>query len=89
MNMHLLFAVVSLVAQVVGLLACGFMVYDIVTLPESLVEQAAGDAALSRQIILDTAISYAPWIIPGIVGAIAMRVLILRGRVPGTDNEDD
>jgi len=71
-------AVVSLLAQVTGLLSLAFFVYDLATLPHELIEQAAGDTTLIQQFILETVLSYRSWIGAGVVGAIVAWLLILK-----------
>jgi len=87
--MRLLLATASLVAQVVGLLALGFMMYDVFTLPDTLVAQAAGDTATFRQYILEAVVSYGPWIALGIAGAITMWLLMRRNRISDADHEEN
>lgn len=68
----------SVAAQVVGLLSIGFMVFDLATLPESLMTQAADTAAVN-QYIYETVVSYGAWVGAGMVAAIVAWLLILKG----------
>ncbi len=67
------------IAQIVGLLSIGFMVFDLATLPESLMAQAADDTALVNQYIYETVVSYGAWVGAGMVAAIVAWLLILKG----------
>lgn len=78
--MYRLLAVASVVAQVIGLLSFGFMMYDIFTLPPALTEQIGGDTVRDQQYVLETVLSYLAWVTAGIVGAIVAWLLILKNR---------
>jgi len=71
---------ISVLAQVIGLLSIVFLVVDIVTLPDSLIEQAAGETALVNQYLVETIESYRWWLPAGAVGGIVAWLLILKGR---------
>ena len=73
-------AAVSIIAQLAGFLALGWMFYDLFTLPEALLESAGGDTELLQQYIVETVVSYQPGIGIGALGAIATWLLILKGR---------
>lgn len=77
--MYRLIAALCLVALSIGLLALGFLVYDLLTLPDALIESAAGESGLPRKYIVETAVSYGPWLAIGLAGVIG--VWILRARV--------
>ena len=70
----------SVAAQLVGLLGIGFMVFDLATLPESLMAQAADNTALANQYVYETVASYGAWVGAGMVAAIVAWLLILRGK---------
>jgi len=70
----------SLITQVVGLLSIGFMVFDLATLPETLMAQAADDTALVNQYVFETVASYGAWVGAGVAGAIVAWLLILKGK---------
>ena len=70
----------SLITQIVGLLSIGFMVFDLATLPESLMAQAADDTALVNQYVFETVASYGAWIGAGLAAALVAWLLILRGK---------
>ena len=70
----------SVAAQLVGLLSIGFMVFDLATLPESLMAQAADNTALANQYVYETVASYGAWVGAGMVAAIVAWLLILRGK---------
>jgi len=72
-------AIASVITQVAGLLSIGFMVFDLATLPESLMAQAADDSALVNQYLYETVVSYAAWVGAGVVAAIVAWLLILKG----------
>ncbi len=77
--MYRVIAALCLVALSTGLLALGFLVYDLLTLPDALIENAAGDSGLLRQYLVETAVSYGPWLAIGLVGVIG--VWMLRARM--------
>jgi len=54
------------------------MIYDLLTLPQSLIEHADGDSARVQQFIIETVLSYRLWIGVGFVGAIVTWLLILK-----------
>ena len=70
----------SVITQIVGLLSIGFMVFDLATLPESLMAQAADDTALVDQYVFETVASYGAWIGAGLAAALVAWLLILRGK---------
>ena len=70
----------SVITQIVGLLRIGFMVFDLATLPESLMAQAADDTALVDQYVFETVASYGAWIGAGLAAALVAWLLILRGK---------
>ena len=70
----------SLITQIVGLLSIGFMVFDLATLPESLMAQAPDDTALVNQYVFETVASYGAWIGAGLAAALVAWLLILRGK---------
>ena len=70
----------SLTTQVVGLLSLGFMVFDLATLPESLMAQAPEDTPLVNQYVFDTVASYGAWVGAGLAAAIVAWLLILKGQ---------
>lgn len=69
----------SVAVQAVGLLGIGFMVFDLATLPDSLVEQGALEEALVSPYIYETVASYAGWLGTGLAAAIVAWLLILKG----------
>ncbi len=77
--MYRVLAALCLVALSIGLLALGFLVYDLLTLPDALIENAAGDSGLLRQYIIETAVSYGLWLGIGLAGVIG--VWMLRARM--------
>jgi len=68
----------TLVAQIIGLLSLVFLVFDLATLPRSLVEQGASDNALINQYIYETVASYGAWLGAGMAAAIVTWLLILK-----------
>ena len=78
--MNTIIAAVSIIAQVAGFLAIGWMFYDLFTFPEALFESASGDTELIQQYIAETVLSYRPGLGVGALGAIASWLLILKGR---------
>ena len=70
----------SVITQVVGLLSIGFMVFDLATLPESLMAQAADDTAPVNHYVFETVLSYGAWIGAGLAAAIVAWLLILKGK---------
>ena len=70
----------SVIVQIVGLLSLGFMVFDLATLPETLMVQAADDAAFVDQYVFETVASYGAWVGAGLAAAIVAWLLILKGK---------
>ena len=70
----------SLITQVVGLLSMGFMVFDLATLPETLMAQAADDTALINRYVLETVASYGAWVGAGLAAAFVAWLLIVKGK---------
>ena len=73
-------AAVSIIAQLAGFLAIGWMFYDLFTFPEALIESTSGDTELLQRYIAETVMSYRPGLGVGALGAIAAWLLILKGR---------
>ena len=70
----------SLITQIVGLLSIGFMVFDLATLPESLMAQAADDTTLVNRYVFETVASYGAWVGAGLAAAFVAWVLIVKGK---------
>lgn len=76
--MYPFLATASLLAQVVGLFSLGYLCFDLMTLPDALIEPAAGDEALVRQYIAETVVSYGAWLGAGLLGGVTAWLLILK-----------
>ena len=70
----------SVATQLVGLISVGFLVFDLATLPESLLAQAADGTALVDPYIYETVASYGAWFGAGMVAAMVAWLLILKGK---------
>lgn len=73
-----------MVTQLVGLISVGFLVFDLATLPESLMAQAADDTAFVNPYIHETVASYGAWFGAGMVAAMVAWLLILKGAYRAT-----
>lgn len=71
---------ISVLAQIVGLLSVAFLIFDLATLPESLIEQGAGNNELISKYFLETVASYTAWLGVGIFAALVAWMLILKDK---------
>ena len=78
--MKQLVAAVSILAQLAGLVAIYWMVFEFFTLPDELLQQFTADTESTRSYLTETFASWQPWPFVGLVGAVVAWLLILNGR---------
>jgi len=77
--MLVLSAALCILAQAIGLLAFGWMMFEFMTLPAELLEQIVADREFAKSFVAETLESYRLWAFYGIVAAIGAWALIARG----------
>ncbi len=75
-----LIAAICLAAQLVGLVAIYWMVFEFVTLPDELFRQFTADTQAIQRYVVETGASWQPLPFVGVVGAVAGWLVILNGR---------
>ncbi len=75
-----LIAGICIAAQLVGLLAIYWMLFEFITLPAELLQQFTADTETTQRHLLETFASWQPWPFVGLVGAVVAWLLILNGR---------
>ena len=75
-----LIAGISVAAQLVGLVAIYWMLFEFFTLPEELFRQFAASTETTRQYLVETFASWQPWPFVGLVSAVVGWLLIQNGR---------
>ncbi len=75
-----LIAGICIAAQIVGLVAIYWMLFEFFTLPAELLQQFTANAETTQQYLAETIASWQPWPFVGLVGAVVAWLLILNGR---------
>ncbi len=69
-------AAASMVAQIIGIAAFGWLVFEFLTLPDELLEQVISDPDFTKRFIAETVISYRPWLLAGYAAGFVGWLLI-------------
>ncbi len=73
-------AAISIVAQLAGLVAIYWMLFEFFMLPEELLRQFTADAETTQRYLVETFASWQPLPFVGLVGAVLAGLLIWNGR---------
>ena len=71
-------AIAVVLAQLVGLTAFGWFIFEMITLPQELLDEAAGNLGFANQLVEETIASYRAWWLTGVVGAMVGWLLIFK-----------
>ncbi len=77
--MKQLVAAASVLAQLVGLVAVYWMLFEFFTLPAELMQQFTSDTESTQRYLVETIDSWQPWPFVGLVGAVLGGFLIFNG----------
>ncbi len=78
--MNKLVAGIAIVAQLVGLVAIYWMLFEFFSLPAELLQQFTADTETTQRYLIETFASWQPWPFVGFVGAVVAWLLMLNGR---------
>ncbi len=71
-------AAISVVAQIMGIAAFGWLLFEFFTLPGELLEHVVSDPDITKRFVEETLVSYRPWFLAGFVGGFVGWLLILK-----------